>query len=165
MASQWEEQKQVGRDKLCFKKQDMSCTEDCCLTPLQIMFLSSKGTGKRKSREVQNYRESKKLMWKDLTAKVLLLLNSILIVSTGCMGVILLLCIVYTKDLQFIYLVLHIQKFPRSMLRIQWPVPSRTSYFFGTKTQQIFLLFLVQIHSSFSYINKNCRAVVSINMD
>jgi len=49
---------------------------------------------------------------------------------------------------------LHMQKFPKSILHSQWVISSRTSYFLGTKTQQSFLISLVQQHSSFCYLNK-----------
>ena len=63
------------------------------------------------------------------------------------------------------YLCYICQSFPRaiyftyagasqSTLHIQRPIPSRTSYFLGTKTQQNFLTSLVQRHSSSCYLNK-----------
>lgn len=46
------------------------------------------------------------------------------------------------------------QKFPGGMLHIQELIPSRTSFFLGAKTQQNFLISLIQKHNSFCYLNE-----------
>lgn len=76
------------------------------------------------------------------------------------MGVILLSRMAYTKDLQFICItcvpytevfqevccicrsfseLCYLCTFPRSMLHFQWSIPRSTSFFIGTKTQQVIL--------------------------
>lgn len=84
--------------------------------------------------------------------------------STGCMGVILLSHIDYTKDLQFICItcVTHAE-FSQEVCYICRSFPEvcyifsnqfQTGALLGTKTQQSFFTSFIEGHSSFHYLNK-----------